>query len=184
MTTTPTLDAYAPFVGAATIEEIRLLGERLKGRRVQNINSTAVGGGVAEILNRLIPLLHEVGVDARWDVIRGDDAFFAVTKNIHNALHGQPVTLSEHDIEVFRRTTEENLRALELCDDIVFIHDPQPVGLIEHPSPAPTGSGAATSTCRRPSRRCGSSCADGWSATTRRSSPRPSSRAPCRSPRC
>ena len=132
---TATLDAYAPFVGAATIEELRLLGERLKGRRVQNVNSTAVGGGVAEILNRLLPLLHEVGVDARWDVIRGDDAFFAVTKTIHNALHGQKVTLSEQDMAVFRATVAENLHNLELCDDIVFIHDPQPAPLIEHRAP-------------------------------------------------
>jgi trehalose synthase len=132
---TATLDAYAPFVGAATIEELRLLGERLKGRRVQNVNSTAVGGGVAEILNRLLPLLHEVGVDARWDVIRGDDDFFAVTKTIHNALHGQKVTLSEQDMTVFRATVAENLHNLELCDDIVFIHDPQPAPLIEHRAP-------------------------------------------------
>ncbi len=124
------LDAYAPFVGTGTIEEIRLLGDRLRGRRVQNINSTAVGGGVAEILNRLIPLLREVGVDARWDVMKGGDEFFAVTKAIHNGLHGQAVTLGEHDVEVFRETTEQNLRSLSLCDDIVFIHDPQPAGLI------------------------------------------------------
>jgi trehalose synthase len=139
MTTTPTpmatLDAYAPFVGAATIEEIRLIGARLKGRRVQNINSTAVGGGVAEILTRLIPLLREVGVDAYWDVIKGDDAFFAVTKSIHNALHGQKVTLSEQDQAVFRRTVEANLQTLTLCDDIVFVHDPQPAPLIEQRRP-------------------------------------------------
>src|SRR5581483_1342961 len=108
------LDAYAPFVGAATIEELRLLGDRLRGRRVQNINSTAVGGGVAEILNRMIPLLREVGVDARWDVIRGGDEFFAVTKTIHNALHGQPVALTEHDVAVFREATEQNLRTMTL----------------------------------------------------------------------
>jgi trehalose synthase len=125
------LDAYAPFVGHATIDEVRLLGDRLRGRKVQNINSTAVGGGVAEILNRLIPLLHEVGVDARWDVIRGGEEFFAVTKTIHNALHGQPVTLTPRDIAVFRETTEQNLASLELSDDIVFVHDPQPAGLIE-----------------------------------------------------
>jgi len=129
------LDAYAPFVGAATIEELRLLGDRLRGRRVQNINSTAVGGGVAEILNRMIPLLREVGVDARWDVIRGGDEFFAVTKTIHNALHGQPVALTEHDVAVFREATEQNLRTMTLCDDIVFVHDPQPVGLIERRPP-------------------------------------------------
>jgi trehalose synthase len=125
------LDAYAPFVGTGTIDEIRLLGERLRGRRVQNINSTAVGGGVAEILNRLLPLLREVGVDATWDVMRGGDEFYAVTKAIHNGLHGESVTLSERDCEVFRETTEQNLRTLQLSDDIVFIHDPQPAGFIQ-----------------------------------------------------
>ena len=129
------LDAYAPFVGHATIDEVRLLGERLRGRTVQNINSTAVGGGVAEILNRLLPLLREVGVDARWDVIRGGDAFYAVTKTIHNALHGQPTALTDDDIAVFRETTEQNLASLALCDDIVFVHDPQPAGLIERRAP-------------------------------------------------
>jgi len=129
------LDAYAPFVGRATIEELRLLGERLRGRRVQHVNSTAVGGGVAEILNRLVPLLLELGINTRWDVIRGGDEFYAVTKAIHNALHGQPVTLSEHDMAVFRETTEQNLRTLALSDDIVFIHDPQPAGLIAGRAP-------------------------------------------------
>ena len=129
------LDAYAPFVGRATIEELRLLGERLRGRRVQHINSTAVGGGVAEILNRLVPLLLELGINTRWDVIRGGDEFYAVTKAIHNALHGQPVTLSEHDVAVYRETTEQNLRTLALSDDIVFIHDPQPAGLIAGRAP-------------------------------------------------
>ena len=129
------LDAYAPFVGAGTIEELRLLGDQLRGRRVQNINSTAVGGGVAEILNRLIPLLREVGIDARWDVMRGGDEFYAVTKAIHNGLHGKPVPLTEQDVEVFRQTTEQNLRTLELSEDIVFIHDPQPAGFIKRRAP-------------------------------------------------
>ena len=129
------LDAYAPFVGAGTIEELRLLGDQLRNRRVQNINSTAVGGGVAEILNRLIPLLREVGIDARWDVMRGGDEFYAVTKAIHNGLHGKPVPLTDQDVEVFRQTTEQNLRTLELSDDIVFIHDPQPAGFIKRRAP-------------------------------------------------
>jgi trehalose synthase len=129
------LDAYTPFVGAGTIDELRLLGERLRGRVVQNINSTAVGGGVAEILNRLIPLLREVGVDARWDVIRGGEEFFAVTKTMHNALHGQPVLLTEHDVSVYLETTRQNLEALELANDIVFIHDPQPAALIQRRAP-------------------------------------------------
>lgn len=135
MTSGQSLDAYTEFVGPATIEELRLLGERLRGRRVQNINSTAVGGGVAEILNRLVPLLQEVGVDAYWDVIRGGEEFFAVTKRLHNALHGEPVTFTARDWEVFAANTEDNLRNVTLCDDIVFIHDPQPVQLIKQGSP-------------------------------------------------
>ena len=131
------LDAYAPFVGAATIDELRLLGDRLRGRRVQNVNSTAVGGGVAEILNRMIPLLTELGVDARWDVIRGGDAFYAVTKSIHNALHGAPIALSEQDVATFMEAQELNLRHIDLSHDIVFIHDPQPIGLVAN---RPAGS--------------------------------------------
>src|SRR5207244_8204990 len=84
---TATLDAYAPFVGAATIEELRLLGDRLRGRAVQNINSTAVGGGVAEILSRLVPLLREVGVDARWDVIRGGERSEEHTSELQSPDH-------------------------------------------------------------------------------------------------
>src|SRR5437867_3875612 len=67
------LDAYAPIVGDATIEELRLIAKKLSGRVIKNINSTAVGGGVAEILNQMVPLFKEMGIDARWDVIRGGD---------------------------------------------------------------------------------------------------------------
>jgi trehalose synthase len=127
----PTLGDYVPFVGTGTVDELRLLGERLRGRAVQHINSTAVGGGVAEILTRLVPLLREVGMDARWDVIRGGETFFAVSKKLHNALHGAPLEIGQEDAASFRETTAENLRTLELSDDIVFVHDPQPVQLIQ-----------------------------------------------------
>ena len=129
------LEAYASFVGAGTIDELRLLGRRLRGRTVQNVNSTAVGGGVAEILNRLLPLLRELGIDARWDVIRGGDEFFAVTKKLHNALHGQPLPITPHDVDIFQQTTEENLHILDISDDLVFIHDPQPVQLVAAAKP-------------------------------------------------
>src|SRR5215469_8652003 len=86
------LEEYRSIVGEGVLAELRLLGERLSSRRILNINSTRVGGGVAEILNRLVPLLQEVGVDARWDVIRGTQEFFDLTKRVHNALHGK------HDI--------------------------------------------------------------------------------------
>jgi trehalose synthase len=125
------LDAYAPFVGQAPIDELRVLGTRMRGRSIQHVNSTAVGGGVAEILTRLVPLTRELGIDVRWDVIKGGEAFFALTKRLHNGLHGAPCTITKEDHEVFDETTAENLRTLALGEDVVFIHDPQPAGLIQ-----------------------------------------------------
>ena len=125
-----TLDQYEEVVGRGTLDELRLLGSRLAGTRIVTVNSTAVGGGVAEILNRLVPLSRELGVEMRWDVIKGGEDFFAVTKRMHNALHGKPETFTARDQEVFRETTERNLGEMDLDADRVFIHDPQPAGLI------------------------------------------------------
>ena len=86
----PSLQDYAPIVGEPEIIELRELARRLAGRRVKMVNSTAVGGGVAEILNRLVPLMAEVGLATQWDVITGGEKFFHVTKAFHNALHGAP----------------------------------------------------------------------------------------------
>ncbi|MGD0950410.1 MAG: glycosyltransferase [Candidatus Binatia bacterium] len=124
------LEGYEQFVGRGTLDELRLLGRCLDGQRIVTVNSTAVGGGVAEILSRVVPLSHELGVDIRWDVIKGGEDFFAVTKRMHNALHGRTETFSAHDYEVFRETTRSNLADMDLDADIVFIHDPQPAGLI------------------------------------------------------
>jgi len=125
------LEAYQPIIGQQAIDELRLLADHLQKRQIQHVNSTAVGGGVAEILNRLIPLLQGVGVSARWDVIKGGETFFQITKKIHNALHGQPVTLTPHDYRVFLETAAQNLKSLSLTGDTLFIHDPQPVALIK-----------------------------------------------------
>jgi trehalose synthase len=124
------LSDYEPFVGAQVIDELRVIAERLRGRRLQNINSTAVGGGVAEILTRMVPLLRELGIEATWDVIKGDQEFFNVTKAFHNALHGAKEDITEEMLEIFRSTTERNAREMNLCEDVVWVHDPQPVGLI------------------------------------------------------
>lgn len=127
----PTLSAYEPIVGKQVIDELRFLAERLQGRHIQHVNSTAVGGGVAEILMRLIPLLQELGLSSRWDVIKGDDRFFKVTKTMHNTLHGQRGTLTRADARAFLETTTQNLRAFSWDGDVIFIHDPQPAGLIQ-----------------------------------------------------
>ena len=127
----PTISDYEPIVGSDVIIELKLLAEKLSGKVIQNINSTAVGGGVAEILNRMIPLLNELGVMARWDLMKGGEKFFEVTKKIHNALHNRAVTISKQEYEIFVETNRMNAEKMELCGDIIFIHDPQPIGLIE-----------------------------------------------------
>ncbi|RKY37792.1 MAG: glycosyl transferase family 1 [Candidatus Omnitrophota bacterium] len=122
---------YEKFVGASVINNLELLASRLKGKTIQNINSTSVGGGVAEILNRMVPLLREIGVDTHWDVIKGGEQFFQVTKKFHNLLHGRQDLINAHDFEVFMHTTELNIEEMDIYGDIMFIHDPQPIGLIK-----------------------------------------------------
>jgi trehalose synthase len=128
------INDYIPIVGQSTIDDLKLLAERLKGKVIQHINSTSVGGGVAEILNRMVPLLGELGVDSRWDLIKGGAQFFDVTKKFHNALHGRPQDITDRDLEIFMETTEANVGLMNTYGDIVFVHDPQPIGLIKKKS--------------------------------------------------
>ncbi len=125
---------YSSVVGDSTIEELSLLAERLKGKTIQHINSTAVGGGVAEILNHMVPLLNELGVNTKWDVIKGGESFFDVTKKIHNLLHGRPGEINDSDLDIFMETTRRNIEEVDIYGDIVFVHDPQPIGLIQKKS--------------------------------------------------
>ncbi len=124
------LDDYAAVIGAAELDELRALARPLHGRTVTMVNSTAVGGGVAEILNRLVPLSEELGLRIRWDVMTGGDDFFEVTKAFHNALHGSPYHPEPRHFDVFRAYTDLNLHRLSLDSEFVVIHDPQPAALI------------------------------------------------------
>lgn len=128
------LEEYIPIVGQSTIDDLKLLADRLKDRLVQHINSTPVGGGVAEILNRMVPLLRELGVNTRWDVIKGGEQFFEVTKRFHNALHGRGEEITQRDFDIFMDTSNENIKEVDTCGDIVFVHDPQPIALIKKKS--------------------------------------------------
>jgi trehalose synthase len=126
-----TLADYEAAAGKDAVHEIATIAARLKGLRVVNVNSTAVGGGVAEILMRMVPLLQELGVDARWEVIKGDAAFYETTKAMHNALHGVALPFTDHMREAFLDTTRRNAALVNLDADVVVIHDPQPAGLVE-----------------------------------------------------
>ncbi len=124
------IDDYAPIVGQWTVDELRMLAGHLQGVSIQHINSTAVGGGVAEILTRMVPLLKELNVDARWDVIKGDEKFFVTTKKMHNALHGVPVEISDAELAAFLEVNRSNAAEMQFAD-VVFVHDPQPIALVE-----------------------------------------------------
>ncbi|MHB8909528.1 MAG: glycosyltransferase [Syntrophales bacterium] len=125
------IEDYIPIVGESVVEDLGLIAKHLRGKRILNVNSTAVGGGVAEILTRMVPLLRELGLDVRWDVIKGGEEFFEVTKKFHNALHGGKVDIREKDFEIFMETSRNNLAEMETSSDIVFIHDPQPIVLVQ-----------------------------------------------------
>lgn len=120
---------YRPIVGDEVIEEIRALAEPLQGASVVHVNATAFGGGVAEILQTLVPLMCDVGLEAQWQVIQGTDEFFNVTKAMHNGLQGMELGFSEAMKETWRYYNEMNAEAFEGEYDFVIVHDPQPVGL-------------------------------------------------------
>jgi trehalose synthase len=123
---------YATLSTRGLMDEIRTLAEPLAGKRVLHLSATAFGGGVAEINYTLVPLMVDAGLDAEWRIILGQEEFFNVTKTIHNALQGDPRGLSPQQVELFRRTNAENAAELEDDYDFVIVHDPQPVGMIDH----------------------------------------------------
>ena len=123
---------YVPVVGEEVIEEIRSLAEPLQGARVVHINATAFGGGVAEMLYTLVPLMRDVGLDAEWQVIEGEDEFFNVTKACHNGLQGMDIPFTEEMQSIWCRYNEMNARNFEGQYDFVIAHDPQPAGLLHY----------------------------------------------------
>ena len=134
------LATYAPIIGDEAIDRIRALAEPLRGARVLHINATAYGGGVAELLATHVPLLLDLGIDAEWQVIRGSDEFFAVTKMMHNALQGADVEWSDRDHRIYLEQTLANALQVEGRWDFVIAHDPQPAALRSYvPDPALRG---------------------------------------------
>lgn len=123
------LDRYEEVVGHHEVECLQRLAERLAGRRIVHVNSTRSGGGVAEILGWMIPLMRELGIAARWEVITAPPDFYRVTKAFHNGLQGLPVTFKKRDFELHCEVNRENAERLNLEADVVFVHDPQPIYL-------------------------------------------------------
>src|SRR5438093_8659676 len=123
------LEGYRAIVGDGPIRVLEALARRLRGHRMVMVNSTATGGGVAEILHRLVRMLNELGVPTTWEVMPGDARFYGITKTIHNTLHGRSGTLTAEDREHFMEVNRRAADALSLDGDLILIHDPQPAML-------------------------------------------------------
>ena len=123
------IDHYRWLVGDELIEEILELGQSLKGVKICQINSTAYGGGVAELLPRLLPMMQGLGINATWRLIHGPPEFFTITKAFHNALQGQSHDLSQQEQDLYLQVNEQSARLLEMEHDVIIVHDPQPAAL-------------------------------------------------------
>lgn len=128
-----TLDVYEPVVGAQAVSQLRQLSKDLSGASVVHVNSTKLGGGVAEILHWMIPLMNDLDLNASWEVVEGSEDFYRTTKAFHNGLQGVNVGLSQRMIDAYEDTLETNagrLRETLEAADFVICHDPQPARLL------------------------------------------------------
>jgi trehalose synthase len=129
------LDEYAKIVGYDVINQLCQIAQPLKGLKILHINSTKLGGGVAEILFKMVPLMQEIGIDAKWSTIEGDPHFYQCTKNFHNAIQGNQIEIPSNQLQVYEKTNQkaaEKKKDILQSADVVFIHDPQPVALINY----------------------------------------------------
>jgi trehalose synthase len=125
------LQDYSEVVGEDRIERLFELSEKLESKSVLHVNSTAIGGGVAEILNRMVPLMNDLGLDTRWDVMKGGHDFFNVTKKFHNSLQGAPEYITKDMLETYFKYNRLNFSEISFDKDITVIHDPQPAAMID-----------------------------------------------------
>jgi len=125
------LDEYREVAPKGTVEFLYRLSDLVSGRSFLHVNAVRYGGGMAEILRRLVPMMKSLGVDARWEVLAGDQEFFGVTKKMANALQGQEEDLTDQMEQAYLRINQRNAKTLNLDADLVMIHDPQPAALIE-----------------------------------------------------
>jgi trehalose synthase len=124
------LSSYAKIVGKPELEKICAEAENLSGKHITCINSTYQGGGVAEILNSLVPLFDKVGVDFGWRILHGTPDFFTITKKFHNALQGSSINLSKRKKDIYYETNRRFSTFTHIDHDLVIVHDPQPLPLI------------------------------------------------------
>jgi trehalose synthase len=126
------LKDYEQFVGAEAIERIRKKANQIKDLHVVNVNSTYYGGGVSQLLSSLTLLMNSLGIKTGWRVVHGPPDFFSITKKIHNALQGGKINLSDRKMQIYEQVIYENAIRNHLDHDVVIVHDPQPLPIINH----------------------------------------------------
>ena len=127
----PKLSDYKVVVGRDVVGELYTLASHVGNRSIKMVNSTAVGGGVAEMLHRVVPLLNELGIETKWEVIKGGADFFDITKAFHNALQGKEEHFAQEVFETYLAYNEMNYQEMSFDEDLIVIHDPQPAALIK-----------------------------------------------------
>ena len=125
-----TIEDYIDVVGEQVIAAIHRRARRLYDRHVFHLNSTFQGGGVAEILSRVVPLMNDAGIDMGWRILHGNPAFYDVTKKFHNALQGGDVEITADDRKLYLEVNEEFASYTHIDHDFVFVHDPQPLPMV------------------------------------------------------
>lgn len=128
----PQVEDYAAFVGPEIVERTLARARRVADMHVVHVSSTYYGGGVAELLSSLTLLMNAAGLRTGWRIIQGRPDFFSITKKIHNALQGSAINLSELKMHIYEQVVAENALRTHLDHDLVVIHDPQPLPMIDH----------------------------------------------------
>lgn len=126
------LEDYRKVTPPGSVDLLYHMSEKVKGKSLLNINSTRSGGGVAEILNRLVPMLNELEIKVGWEIMQGSEGFFKVTKAFHNALQGRDPGISDRMYQLYIEENRENAKRLTFDADMILVHDPQPAALIDY----------------------------------------------------
>ena len=125
------VEDYIDIVGKDKIDELKNIAQKLKNKRILNINATAYGGGVAELLKTQVGIMLNLGLNVDWYVMTAPQEFYGVTKLFHNTLQGNPQILTEEEKEIYLETVKKNAESLEKNYDIILVHDPQPLAMID-----------------------------------------------------
>jgi trehalose synthase len=126
------IEDYKQLIGEEAVERIQEKAEKVKGLHIVNVNSTYYGGGVSQLLSSLTLLMNSLDIKTGWRVIHGPPDFFSITKKIHNALQGGNINLTDRKKHVYETVVYENAIRNHLDHDLVIIHDPQPLPIIDH----------------------------------------------------